>query len=404
MKRHLFVIPFALPFTWGADYERITATILAERHTVICFLVGEGYSLRTYLTRHTRGPLLTRKKSLYIFKPLYIFPFQRVPAVAMINFFLASLQLRLIAKYLSRKYKIRERIILWIFSLQTAIIPQWFPKQWLKLYDCLDAFTSDVPSLKKIWENRERLILRGVGVVFTNTTTLFERLKLLHACVFRTPAGFDLDTYQKGSAVRTIPHDIIGIPAPRIGFIGNISERIDVRLMDKVIQLLPKYSFVFIGPLDTDYRNQIADAETPPVLSLSRHPNVYLLGNKPRRKLPAYIRSFTAAITPYNISHIFNRYSFPVKTHEYFFVGVPVIATPIPELLRFTPLVKTAQTAEAFAAAVRETVRTPWPDIYRKRQKRLAVGNSWRAKIAYMLKTVDTITNAGTTAPPPSHE
>lgn len=395
MRPHLFVIPFALPFTWGADYERITATILAERHIVVCFLVGEGYSLRTYLTQNTRRSLLTRSGSLYIFKPLYIFPFQRLPAVAIVNFFLCALETRLVSVYLSHKHKIGNRIILWIFSLQTSVIPQWFPKHWTKLYDCLDAFTSDVLSLKQLWERREQLILQGVQFVFTNTTTLFERLKKLHVAVYHTPAGFDLDTYKRGSVRHGVPPDIAAIPSPRIGFIGNISERIDVRLMQKVIRLLPQYSFVFIGPIDADYRNQIADAETPSVLSLSHLPNVYLLGNKPRHMLPSYIRTFAAAVTPYNIRHVFNQYSFPVKTHEYFYMGIPVVATPIPELLRFAPFVKTAKTAEAFAAAIHKSVETPWPGAYKKRQRQLASGNSWRKKIAYMLKTIDTISGNG---------
>lgn len=393
MKKYIFVIPFALPFTWVADYERITATILAEQHIVICFLVGEGYSIRTYLTKHVRDPLLKHNGSFYIFKPLYVFPFQRARGVAIINFFIATIELRLLIALLARAYNIKNNIILWIFSLQTAVIPQWFPQHWVKLYDCLDAFTSDVPQLKKTWERHEQLILQGVQYVFTNTTTLFNRLKRLHNAVYHTPAGFDLDTYKKGSIKRKIPTDIAAIPSPRIGFIGNISERIDVRLMQKVVRLLPKYSFVFIGPFDTNYRNQIANSNTPLILSLSKLPNVYFLGSKPRHLLPSYIRAFTAAITPYNIEHIFNKYSFPVKTHEYFYIGVPVIATPIPELLRLTPLVKTAETAEAFAEAIRKRVETPWPSTYKMIQRQHAINNSWRKKITYMLKTINTKSN-----------
>lgn len=389
IMNRLIVLPFALPFAWGADYERITATILSEDNVVLCFLVGEGYTFRSLLQEHKYGFLLTHNHSLYIFRPLYVFPFQRIRFIAEINFFFAAMQTRAVCVYLRQKYRIRQRTVLWMFSLQTAVIPQWFSKRWIKVYDCLDAFISEVPSLRRLWQRREQLILRGSRYVFTNTTTLFHRLKHLHPSVYHTPAGFDLDTYRMGNGIRRVPRDIISIPGPRIGFIGNISERIDVTLMQKVIQLLPHYAFIFIGPIDNDYRHQIANTKTPSIHTLTNLPNVFMLGNKPRKLLPSYMRTFSAGITPYNVRHIFNHFSFPVKTHEYFYMGVPVVATPIPELKRLVPLIKIAATPKAFAAAIRECVRATWPRSYRQKQRTLAVSNSWRAKIAYMMSVIN---------------
>jgi hypothetical protein len=392
MKQFLIIIPFALPWDWAADYERITACILSEQHTVISFLLGEGISLRKYVSRK-REKILQKDKNLYIFRPIYILPFQRFSHISKINFFLASIQLQLLIYYLRTFHHIKYRCtILWTFSLQFSLIPQWFPKKWYKIYDCVDAFISNNETLNAVWRYQEDKILQGVNIVFTNSKTLYQRLKGKHVSIHQVAAGFDLDTFSKKRLAST-PKDILAIPKPRIGFIGNISERMDIQYLEKLTKLLPDYSFVFIGPKDQTYRELLSSSPAFSIERLSKRKNVYLLDSKPRAQLPSYISNFQIGIIPYNTSHAFNRFSLPVKTHEYFYMGIPVIATGIPELIRLQPHIYICPTAESASKQARKITQRGWNNTYAKQQKKLAISQSWRNKINQMLEhiTSDTI-------------
>jgi hypothetical protein len=78
-----------------------------------------------------------------------------------------------------------------------------------------------------------------------------------------------------------------------------------------------------------------------------------------------------------------------MKLFEYFYMGKPVLATPIEELKRFPKYVKIGRTAEEWEKHIQTLLAKPWPKAYQKEQKRLAVANSWDYKIDAILKVVE---------------
>ena len=84
-------------------------------------------------------------------------------------------------------------------------------------------------------------------------------------------------------------------------------------------------------------------------------PNVHLLGQKDYGEVPQYMAACDVLIMPWNRSEWIQACN-PVKLKEYLAVGRPIVTTSFPELARYEGYVRRAETAESFAAAVREAL------------------------------------------------
>ena len=99
------------------------------------------------------------------------------------------------------------------------------------------------------------------------------------------------------------------------------------------------------------------------------------------------LRAFDAAIIPYQLNE-FTAHVSPAKLNEYFAMGLPTVATPLPELRRFNAshggeLVALARTPAGFAAAVLRAIADRSPARVRERVA-AARTNRWDARIDAM--------------------
>lgn len=69
------------------------------------------------------------------------------------------------------------------------------------------------------------------------------------------------------------------------------------------------------------------------VHEFSRRPNVHFLPLKSQVELAAYPQHFDVCVMPYTLDR-YSRSTYPLKLHEYFASGRPVVSTPI-EAVRF---------------------------------------------------------------------
>ena len=118
------------------------------------------------------------------------------------------------------------------------------------------------------------------------------------------------------------PADQQSITGPRIGYSGVLDERLDLNLVDELARRRPEWSFVFLGPVVKINRD-----------ALPKHPNVHYLGMKAYDELPAYFSNWQAAMMPFAINEA-THYISPTKTPEYLAAGLPVVSTPIRDVLR----------------------------------------------------------------------
>lgn len=162
------------------------------------------------------------------------------------------------------------------------------------------------------------------------------------------------------------------------GYVGGVHRHVDRERFASLSRALPDVRFVLVGPAQTD------------VDALRRLPNVHLLGPRPHPDVPRYIKGFDVGLVPYALND-YTSHVYPTKLNEYLAMGVPVVATDLPEVRRFAAehpgVVHVAATASAFADAVGAALASP--DTARARRIAAARGNGWDERIERMSKLMD---------------
>jgi UDP-galactopyranose mutase len=218
----------------------------------------------------------------------------------------------------------------------------------LTVYDCMDelsAFRGAPPALQDL----ERELFARADLVFTGGRSLYEAKRHMNPNVHLFPSSVDVPHFSQARATsRTDPGDQANIPEPRLGFFGVIDERIDLDLVRDVASARPDWQLVMLGPV----------AKIDPT-SLPRLPNIHYLGHKAYDLLPRYLGGWQVAVMPFALNDS-TRFISPTKTLEYLAGGVPVVSTPIADVV--TPyaergLVRVSIDTSSFVQAVEQTLR-----------------------------------------------
>ena len=136
--------------------------------------------------------------------------------------------------------------------------------------------------------------------------------------VIYDPNVCDLGLFQSAHDRLDEPMELVGIPRPRLIFIGALSQyKVDFSLMQRVAELLPDVQWVLIGPVGEGQ----PDTEKPP-----RMPNVHILGPRSYEHLPAFLAHCDIAVLP-AARNAYTTSMFPMKFFEYLASGLPVVAT-----------------------------------------------------------------------------
>ena len=254
------------------------------------------------------------------------------------------------------------------------------------VYDSMDelsAFRGASPRLLFL----ERRLLRTADLVFTGGRSLHEAKRGLHPNVHLFPSS--VDTAHFGAA-RTLPPaamppDQAGLPRPRIGFFGVVDERMDLDLLAAVAARRPDWQLVMLGPVVK------IDAQTLP-----RAPNLHWLGMKPYALLPAYLAGWDAAFMPFALNEA-TRFISPTKTPEFLAAGVPVVSTPVTDVVSDwgkDGLVEIADGADAVVAALADVLDGP-RQLWLARVDRRLGWLSWSTTWARMHALIEQAASAG---------
>ena len=169
-----------------------------------------------------------------------------------------------------------------------------------------------------------------------------------------------------------VPGDV-DLPGPIAGFIGHLSDRIDLALLEAVAAT--GRSLLLVGPRQPTF-------ELGRMERLLGLPNVRWVGPKPFESLPSYMRVIDVGLTPYAGS-AFNQASFPLKTLEYLAGGRGVVATDLPAVRWLdSPLITVASEPGEYAAAVLRALEEPRTPALVAERRALARRHSWSARTA----------------------
>ncbi|MEY2452337.1 MAG: hypothetical protein QOD92_1911 [Acidimicrobiaceae bacterium] len=219
---------------------------------------------------------------------------------------------------------------------------------------------------RSVIEAQQRRQARTADLVVCVTPQIADTWNALGARTVVLPNGCDAERF---AGVDDVPYaSDVTLPAPVVGFVGHISERIDITLLQAVAAT--GVSLLLVGP-----RQPVDGLD-----ALLARPNVQWIDQRPLATMPSYLRWIDVGVTPY-ADNEFNRGSFPLKTLEYLAAGRRVVATGLPATHSLaTPLVTIADTPDDFAAAVARELARPLTNDEMQERQAFAARHSWEAR------------------------
>lgn len=163
---------------------------------------------------------------------------------------------------------------------------------------------------------QERRALARADVVAAVSSRLVQRWQELGA----EPALIPNGCWPTDTQAAQVPPDVQDLPRPVVGLIGQLSERIDLDVLDAVAD--SGLSLLIVGPLDPRWEHQR-------FAEFIERSQVHYVGPVPADMVPSYLAAIDVGITPYGDTP-FNRASFPLKTLEYLGAGRPVVSADLP--------------------------------------------------------------------------
>ncbi|WP_061212877.1 glycosyltransferase [Syntrophomonas wolfei] len=223
------------------------------------------------------------------------------------------------------------------------------------------------------WRPYYHRAVATADIVITTSDKLYKMAKSINPRSVLVPNACDYEHFSPSTHL-PIPADMRGINSPVIGYIGAIATWVDLELLDRVAARLPHFNFVMLGPLYN-------------VSELPQRPNLHWLGFKDYKDLPAYAQAFDVGLIPFKLSSMTESVN-PIKMWEYMAVGMPVVATALPEVYKFQELIYYSENEEEFIENIGKALVTDNP-FRQKQRMELARQNSWSARAVEIIDIIE---------------
>jgi teichuronic acid biosynthesis glycosyltransferase TuaH len=175
------------------------------------------------------------------------------------------------------------------------------------------------------------------------------------------------------------PPKDVHLSRPIAGFVGHLSDRIDIAFLEAVADT--KHSVLLVGPRQLSF-------DMTRIAGLLSRPNVQWVGAKRFEELPSYLSVIDVGILPYGDS-AFNRASSPLKTLEYLAAGRAAVTTDLPAIRALhTDLIEVAGEPRAFAAATERALLSPPSAALVARRREFAATHSWDRRAAQVMDLI----------------
>lgn len=185
--------------------------------------------------------------------------------------------------------------------------------------------------------------------------------------------GVDFKMFASAERNPYRPSDIADIPKPIVGYFGELDDhKLDISFIEAVVDLVPKFSFVFVGHVSLK------------LSPLAQKKNVWMLGQKDYKQIPSYGKCFDVTIIPWRQSR-WTEAANPIKLKEYLALGKPLVSTTVfTELQEYHDVVYEANTPQEFADSIKKALRENNAQKIKARRK-MVEKCSWDSKAQLVL-------------------
>jgi glycosyltransferase involved in cell wall biosynthesis len=308
-------------------------------------------------------------ENLFILDPLQI-PYNQVKFVREIN---KRLVIRTLNKF-NRNRPLYQRVVITTWPFVGNLIGSL--REVISIYYRVDDF-SEYPGVNKNYIICcERELMEKVDLVAASARNLMPD-SVKGRTVKYLPHGVEYDHFALKTKGASEELPIKKVPRPRIGFLGFINSWVDLELVSATAVEYPNWSFVFIGP------SQV------PTSSLPKAKNIHFLGPISYDEVPLYAGHFDVGLIPFKTNTLTKSVN-PLKLMEYFAMGLPVVSTPLPEVIKYQDHAMIASNPKSFGAAIRTALDHDSDEKRRSRQK-LAKTHSWKSRSDQLREWIDEI-------------
>lgn len=394
-KKHLsdatIIIPLNVHKFFPTDYITQTAKILQKRNCVVYFDYNHVISLRTLVTRwSTMQQIWNQLKQLAHHRPgtiieispIGLLPFQRIEVIRQANVIIGIYQLVVCCKILRL-----ERLVLWGFHPILALFLKLLEGAFV-VYDCLDYYGEELNDGNRLAFSEREIFTHASLVCFNSQALYKKKLTEFPAIKHKTivlPMGCNTSLFRRITRQSKLIKNILH---PRVIFIGHINYRLNYQLIDELVAMQPLWSFIFVGPVYIEKREDVIYEVKKNIEGLSRFPNIYFLGAQPKQSLPALLGSADVGIIPYDIRFGSVRYCSPMKAYEYLASGIPVVTTDILALREIDRRVLSiTSSAKSFSLRIRLFLKH-WSPSDIRRARSIAMAHGWKRRVYTIEKKI----------------
>ncbi|UJP64519.1 glycosyltransferase [Mongoliitalea daihaiensis] len=243
----------------------------------------------------------------------------------------------------------------------------------ISIYHSRDAIGAINDYTKKHGVASEIEAIRNYDLAIGSSTKLASDLSILSGKdVHLFANGGNIELFAKAwKETGAVPEEMKHIPKPIIGYAGNVCQRQDYLLLEKIALEHRDKSLVFIGPREDHLHTDI---------QLEKYPNVYFLGPKKLQQLPDYLRYFDCAIIPF-LRNDLTESIYPLKINEYLAAGQSVVTTNFSDdIAAFKEVIWLANNHGEFLKYLSDAIANQGHAIKEARWK-ASKNNSWEIRV-----------------------
>ncbi len=226
----------------------------------------------------------------------------------------------------------------------------------------------------------EPSLIGKVDLVVANSQFLTDYASEFNSKSNYVGQGCDIDHFLYSPVQDVIDPLFEGISKPIIGYIGALnSERLDIDMLEQLVQRMSGFSFVFVGKEDSRFKSS----------KLHSFSNVHFKGQQNYLDLPKYLYGFDVAINPQALNEI-TIGNYPRKVDEYLAAGKPVVATETRAMHPFRNFVSLAKNSEEYESMITAII-TEDNQTKSISRRQFAAEHTWANNVSKILDSINKI-------------
>lgn len=251
------------------------------------------------------------------------------------------------------------------------------------VYEYIDELSLWFKDNMEVGLKKHHSAIENADVVVATATKLFDEVKkYTEKCILCENAGdYDffskIDKYKCNEIVENISEHYDCV----LGYYGMLAEWFDFELVKQIAKNNKNWAWILIGPT---YPNYDLDQH-----HLEQFDNIYILGPKPYKDLPSYVKGMDILTIPFKLNEITASTS-PVKLFEYMAMSKPIITSNMKECRRYKS-VNIYNSAINFIQIIKKinSMSTQEKFKYYNLLKKDATANTWKQRADMIIKALN---------------